>query len=183
MPERRSWRSARSSSGSVIRRSPSVGLAIDEIAVVGELADERIDLAERERRGGAALEVAADEAVRRDAELERGGARVVDGGDAVLLGEREHAEDAAHTDGRRPAAWIVAQSAPIAGRRASARAQELLGTSAACAAADPRRASDAAARLPPMLAQELAGAAGRGGARALVPLHGSACRRCPGGAL
>ena len=73
--------------------------AIDEIAVEGELADERIDLGEGERTGDAPFEVAAHEAIRRDAELARGRTRRLDGGHAVPLGKGKHAEDASDADG------------------------------------------------------------------------------------
>ena len=61
---------------------------------MGEVADEGIDLAQGERRGGLPLEVAPDEAVGGDVELEGRGAGVVDRGRAVLLREGEDAEDA-----------------------------------------------------------------------------------------
>src|SRR5437870_9601843 len=96
MPERRSWRRARSSSRASFG-DLRVGLAIDEIAVEGELPDQRIDLAERQP-GGLALAVAADEAVGRDATLERRRARGLDRRDAVALGEGEDPEDAADAE-------------------------------------------------------------------------------------
>ena len=46
-------------------------LLIDEVAIERELPDERIDLPERERRRGPALEIPAQEAIGRDLELER----------------------------------------------------------------------------------------------------------------
>jgi hypothetical protein len=88
MPERRSLRSAGSS---------SVSFAIDEIAVVGELTDQGIDLLERERRCGLALEEAAHEAVGGELELQGCGAGLVDGGGPMLLDQGEHAQDAPHT--------------------------------------------------------------------------------------
>ena len=49
--------------------------------------------------GGPAFEIAAEEAVGRDLEFERRLGRVVGGGRAVVLREREDAEDAAHAGG------------------------------------------------------------------------------------
>src|SRR3989442_1480292 len=96
MPLRLSWRRARRSSGScIVIVSFLRSATLEEVAVEGELADERIDLAERERRGRMALEVAADELVGGAAKVEGDGAGGVDGRDAVLAGEREHALDAA----------------------------------------------------------------------------------------
>jgi hypothetical protein len=40
------------------------------IAIEGELTNERINLLERERRGGSALQMSAEEAIRRHAQLE-----------------------------------------------------------------------------------------------------------------
>src|SRR2546426_8527709 len=75
MPPRPRWRSAWRSSGSCIVIVSFVwGATLEEIAVEGELADQGIDLAQRERRRRMALEVAAGKLVRR-AEGERGGAR------------------------------------------------------------------------------------------------------------
>src|SRR2546426_2135553 len=96
MPESRSLRSAGSSS---VRFTESLlGSAIDPIAVMGELADQRVDLLERERQLRLALEVALDEAVVREMEGERRRTRVVDAGDPVALAQREQAEDATHAD-------------------------------------------------------------------------------------
>ena len=50
---------------------------MEEIAVEGELADEGIDLAERERHRRMAFEIAPDELVG-GAEVERDGTRVLD---------------------------------------------------------------------------------------------------------
>jgi hypothetical protein len=63
---------------------------------MGKVANERINLAQGERRGGLPLEVAPDEAIVGDLELPGGGAGVLDRGGAVLLDQREDPEDAAH---------------------------------------------------------------------------------------
>jgi hypothetical protein len=78
----------------VRRDSWCVSGAIDEIAIKGELPDERIDLLERQRHRWAAFEIAAEEAIRRHAELESGFGGVFDDGGAVFLRQRERAEDA-----------------------------------------------------------------------------------------
>src|SRR5947208_2888178 len=58
MPLRPSWRSARRSSGSsIVVVSFGEGATLEQVAVEGELADERVDLAQREGRGRVALEV------------------------------------------------------------------------------------------------------------------------------
>src|SRR5206468_2436596 len=95
MPESRSLRSAGSSSVTFMKRL--LGSAIDEIAVVGELANQRVDLLERERQLWLALEVAFDEAVVREIEGERRRTRVLDARDPVALAQREHAEEAPST--------------------------------------------------------------------------------------
>ena len=74
-------------------------LLIDEVAIERELANERVDLLERERRGGPPFEIAAEKAIGRDLELERRFGGVVGRRRPVLLGEREDAEDAAHAGG------------------------------------------------------------------------------------
>src|SRR5207249_8328210 len=87
MPPRPRWRSAWRSSGScIVIVSFLRGATLEEIAVEGELADQGIDLAQREWRWRMALEVAADKLVGR-AEVERDGARGVDRGGAVRAGE------------------------------------------------------------------------------------------------
>src|SRR5437016_1375031 len=96
MPPRPRWRSAWRSSGSCIVIVSFVwGATLEEIAVEGELANQGIDLAQRERRRRMALEVAAGKLVRW-AEVERDGARGVDRRRAVLAGERQQPLDAAH---------------------------------------------------------------------------------------
>src|SRR5438094_10430119 len=96
MPPSPRWRSAWRSSGScIVVVSFLRGATLEEVAVEGELADERIDLAERERRRRMALEVAADKLVGR-AEVERDGAGGVDRGRAVLAGEGQQPLNAAH---------------------------------------------------------------------------------------
>src|SRR5438876_9001363 len=78
---------------------------------MGELADEGIDLAQRERGRCVTLEVAADEAVVGDPELQGGSAGGGDDGSAVLLDQAEHAEDATHAEGAVSAVDRLAEGA------------------------------------------------------------------------
>ena len=71
------------------------GSFFDEVAVKTELADQRIDLPETERRVGCALQVAAHEAIVESLHLKGGGAGIFDACNAVLLNEREQALKAA----------------------------------------------------------------------------------------
>src|SRR6202521_3093174 len=95
MPPSRSWRSARSSSMKfmVILLTSS---AFDEIAIQSELADQRINLTQAERQLWVVLQVAAHEVVFARACFQSHGAGVIGGSNAVLFGEREYAQDAAH---------------------------------------------------------------------------------------
>src|SRR2546426_3644385 len=116
MPPRPRWRSARRSSGScIVVVSFLRGATLEEVAVEGELADQGIDLAQREQCRRMALEVAADKLVGR-AEVERDGAGGVDGGGAVRAGEGQQPLDAAHGPQRivRMGAWW--RAAPRADR-------------------------------------------------------------------
>src|SRR5450759_2589564 len=61
-----------------------------------QFADQRIDLAQAQRQLRISFQVAAHEAVLTGAHFERGGAGIVDAGDAVFIGQRQHAQNAAH---------------------------------------------------------------------------------------
>src|SRR5262252_2653514 len=80
---------------------------------MGELPDQRIDLAERERGRRLAFEVAADELVLGDAEFQRGGARLLDDDGAVLLDEGEDAEDPTDAEFAITAVDAVAERADV----------------------------------------------------------------------
>jgi hypothetical protein len=75
-----------------------LGAGLNEIAVERELTDERIDLAEMQRQLRTVFQVAAHEMVFRRACFQGHGAGVLRGRYAILLGHREHAQDAAHRD-------------------------------------------------------------------------------------
>ena len=79
------------------------------------MADERVDLTQRQRRHGMAVEVAPQEVVGGHAEFERGGGGLFDDGGTVLLGEREDAEDAADAGGAVVAVDVVTDLGEQAG--------------------------------------------------------------------
>ena len=115
---RRPCRSSGAGAGRVAARRGScrellLGLARDHVAVVGEVTDERIDLAEREGHRRVPLEVAPHEAVVGDLQLQRRGAGVVDGGGAVFLDQGEDPEEAAHAGLPVPAMEGLAERADV----------------------------------------------------------------------
>ena len=61
-----------------------LGFEVDQIAIFGEVTDQRIDMAQSQLR--AALQIAAHEAVVLDPEIEGRGASVLDRGHTILLG-------------------------------------------------------------------------------------------------
>src|SRR5215472_1471897 len=69
---------------------------MDQITVVHQFADQGIDLAQTERGLGTTLKVATHETIFVHAHLEGGRASFIDGRGAILFGERENAQDAAH---------------------------------------------------------------------------------------
>ena len=96
-------------------------MAIDEIAIERELADERIDLAQGQRQRRTTVEIFPEEAVGRDTEVEGGLGGVVDDGGAMLARERKDAEDPADAGGAVVLMDVVADDAdgrPGALRRA-----------------------------------------------------------------
>src|ERR1700758_1178624 len=80
---------------------------------MGELPDQRIDLAERERGRRVALEVAADEAGLGDAELQGRGTGLPDGDGPGFLDEGEDAEDPAHAEFAITAVDALAERADV----------------------------------------------------------------------
>jgi len=69
---------------------------LDEIAVVHQFANQGIDLAQTEGCLWTTLEVATHETIFVHAHFEGCSASLIDGSGAVLFGERENAQDAAH---------------------------------------------------------------------------------------
>ena len=95
VPPSRSCRKARCNSMRFI--CCSRWFAFDEIAVPRELADQRIDLAQTQRQLGMALQIAPHKMViGADADFQGGGASVLDRRAAILLHQRQYAQDAAH---------------------------------------------------------------------------------------
>src|SRR6266700_2150104 len=170
MPPRRSWVSDLVSSTRFI----SIFLltdAIDQIAVLGELSDQRVDLAQADRRAGAPFQVAAHEAVGRQAQLQRRATRIVDAERAVLAPEREHALDAPLAHFRLA---LVDQRAQPADIRACAfgAEQELIHPRRRVARTVFGRDAMTAASLGEVLAQEQAGLRVEHAHALAVPLHG-----------
>ena len=83
-----------------------------------------------QRRLRAALQIAADEAVFLNSHVQRGGAGFIDRCGAVLLGQRENAEDAAHSDLALLAVDGVAESADV--RPGAARSPQHLRSAQWC---------------------------------------------------
>src|SRR5208282_429434 len=71
-----------------------LGSEVDEIAVVDQFANERIDLPQGKL--GSTFEIAPDKAVLIDSHFESGGAGILDRSGAKLLGQREHAQHPAN---------------------------------------------------------------------------------------
>src|SRR5215472_11144587 len=96
MPLMRSWRRARSSS--IRFMIGFLGIeTLNQVAILDQFMDQRIDLAQRLRRLWAALEIAAYEAIFAHPQLQRSGAGLIDSRTTVFLGQREYAQDAAHS--------------------------------------------------------------------------------------
>ena len=71
-----------------------LGSEVDEIAVVDQLANERVDLPQSELWG--TFEIATNEAVLMHSYFESSRAGILDRCGTELLGQREHAQDAAN---------------------------------------------------------------------------------------
>ncbi len=96
-------------------------LCVDEVAVEGELADERVHLAKRQGHGWPLLEVATHEAVVRQVEVEGGLRGVVDRGGAVLPGEGRDAQDVPRPEFAFAVVDVLADRADVGPGRARAR--------------------------------------------------------------
>ena len=134
------------------------------------MANERVDLPQRERRRQPAFEVPTEKAVGRDPEIERRFGRVVDDGRSVFLGEREDAEHAADASGAVVLVDGLTHRADI--RTGGLRAGEERQDAARC----PGRAivvfnAMPAAGRPQMFAEQLAGLGGNQADMQVVPLH------------
>src|ERR1035438_4791508 len=100
-----------------------MGLVVDQVTVKRELADDGVDLPQREL--GAAFQPAADEAigVLADADLQGGGTAVAGERRAVLAGQTEDALNAANRDHALLAVHELAERADVAGGLLPARPQ------------------------------------------------------------
>jgi hypothetical protein len=85
--------------GQTLRMSVVNAGDVNEVAIERELADDRIDLTERQRHRRSAFHVLAHEAIRGHPDLECRCGGVLHDRDAVLLGQSEDAEDPAHAGG------------------------------------------------------------------------------------
>src|SRR4029434_6502093 len=74
----------------------SFGFVLDEVAVLGQLADQWIDLVQAQRQLRMSLQVEAHEAVLAGAHFQSDGAGIVNAGGTVFLGQRQHALNTAH---------------------------------------------------------------------------------------
>ena len=146
------------------------------------MPDERVDLAQRQRRQGPAVEVALQEAVGGHAEVERGGGGLFDDDGTVLLGEGEDAEDAADAGGPVVTVDVVADGGD---RRAGALGGRQQGEGLRRGAGGPVLVGDAmpAPRRAQVLAEELAGAGVEQADVGGVPLDVTRRPIQPGGAL
>ena len=163
-----------------VRRSDSVATqqsgrwvscsAVDEIAVEGQFADERVDLTQREGRRGPAVEIAPHEPIGGEPEFEGGVGGLFDDIGTMLLGEREDAEDAADAGGAVVAVDVVTDGGDGgAGALGGGEQGEGLGRGAG----GPVRVRDAmpAPRRAQVLAEELAGSGVEQADVGAVPLH------------
>src|SRR5271165_5702599 len=74
-----------------------LGSVVNQVAVLHQLANQRIHLLQTEWGLRVALQIAPDKAVFLHSHLQRSGAGFIDRRCSVLLGQRENAQDAAHT--------------------------------------------------------------------------------------
>jgi hypothetical protein len=70
-----------------------LGSVVDEIAVLDQFADQRIDLLQSQGCLGATFKVAADKPIFLHSHFECGSASVVDSGGTELLGQRKDTEN------------------------------------------------------------------------------------------
>ena len=75
-----------------------VDALLDQVAILGQFADERIDLSQTEWRLRAALQIAAHEAILGNAEILRRCAGIFASRAAILLGQLQNALDATHSE-------------------------------------------------------------------------------------
>src|SRR6266567_9395734 len=97
MPPSRSWCRARLSSIRFIVVFLGLDALLDQVAILDQFTDERIDLAQGKRDLWAALQKTAHEAVLGHTQFQRLRAGLVHGCATILLGQREDTHDAAQS--------------------------------------------------------------------------------------
>ena len=157
--------------------------AIDEIAVEGQFPDEGVDLPQRERRRGPAVEVAPHEPIGGEPEFEGGVGGLFDDGGTVLSGEGEDAEDAADAGGAVVAVDVVADGGDGGTGRAWRR-RAGRGSWAECGRAGPGPRCDASPEGARRCSRRSCPVRGSS-KRTWAPFHCTSTRRPiqPGGAL
>jgi len=70
---------------------------VEPVAILDQFTDEWIDLAQRQRRLRAALQITAHEAIFAHTQFQRSSASLIDSRTTVLLGQPQHTHDAAHS--------------------------------------------------------------------------------------
>src|SRR5579885_1095649 len=128
---------------------------LDEVAVLHQLADERIDLLEGERGLRAPLQVAAHEAIFVNLQFQGRRASFFDGGQAELLRQGKHAQNTAHSQFALFTMDGLAESADVSSGACRSR-QQLQRAEQRPLGVILRFDSIPAAFLADMLAQELA---------------------------
>jgi ribose 1,5-bisphosphokinase PhnN len=93
---------------------------VDEVAVVGQFSDQRVDLAQLQWRARLVFEVVPYETVRGRPHFERGLACVLDGRRAMLPDQRAHSQDALHASLAVGAVDLLAKRADVLARAAGA---------------------------------------------------------------
>ena len=136
---------------------------LDQVAILHQFADERIDLAQTQGRLRAALQDTSHEAVLGHAQLQGHGAGLIGGRAAVFLDQREHAQNAPHSEFGLALVDDIADSADAGSSLVRPR-QQLLEAEVGYAADGPhrgygvRRASAADAHAATVRSADRAGA-------------------------
>jgi hypothetical protein len=89
---------------------------LDQVAILGQFADEWIDLPQTERSLRAALQIAAYEAVLGNAQLQRRRTGIIASRAAILLDQLEDALDATDSEFTLASMYGIADSADVASR-------------------------------------------------------------------
>jgi hypothetical protein len=106
-----------------LRRSCTSDALLDQVAILGQFADQWIDLPQAERCLRPALQIAAYEAILGNAQLQRRCTGIVASHAAILLRQLENALDATHSEFALPGMDGVADSADVGARLVGTRQQ------------------------------------------------------------